>query len=770
MIKEIDLRALINNNLKSEEHDVSPVSLGLDETINLKERTFEKDKKWNKKEKTNYIESIFLSCALQPIIRFKNNNHIVIVDGYNRYLTIKSFYNNELVLNEQGLNQLKFLSDKKYEDLSQEERNFFNKNACLKVIDYSCELKLEEKNYLTDEEELEVLKYLYTIYNTGLKLEIEEIQNAQFYDDYITTEIRNKINKEYLFLDILEKLKLYNGKRERNKIENILLNCRLLISSTYSNIYNFSYTQDIQTRIEENYLPNIDNLNKNKIFNDFIINVNQIYNGLINTQKWQNYPNLNYKPFIEATYWLISVIRKDNLIDPFSFDFMKYLDYFGQREEAEKNFDIYHAHYSKNIYKKFLVVSKYFENEYNIKMSKYFDENEPKNNGTSIIKDFAELYRKDFNFTPEKIKISSLLVQLKNSSNNLRPYYQRKEVMNASLSSKIIESILLGINIPYILTCDRCVENNYVTEVVDGQQRLLSILGMLESPFMNQNGELEYSNKNGYSLKNLRILNELNGLSFKGKKKDKSLSIEYINKILNSNLYIYKTKEVGDNGFNTIDRFVRLNKKATLIKENSYRMMSLTSDKTIIDCCIKASQEFLNDILPKPNKNGKPYLIMLRLSYLFYNKLFDEINYSEYRNVKVSNWLNEFNKFKDKNFYSNQEEIEKFRFKYLNSINETKKFLTRISKFLEKNDKTMESLVCVNNSSQIPLSYYYYVFCLLGNLSEDTLINKSDKIYNIVNTFFSEIKDKNIMNKELLPRLEFYVNQIKTYDINKIII
>lgn len=770
MIKEIDLRALINNNLKSEEHDVSPVSLGLDETINLKERTFEKDKKWNKKEKTNYIESIFLSCALQPIIRFKNNNHIVIVDGYNRYLTIKSFYNNELVLNEQGLNQLKFLSDKKYEDLSQEERNFFNKNACLKVIDYSCELKLEEKNYLTDEEELEVLKYLYTIYNTGLKLEIEEIQNAQFYDDYITTEIRNKINKEYLFLDILEKLKLYNGKRERNKIENILLNCRLLISSTYSNIYNFSYTQDIQTRIEENYLPNIDNLNKNKIFNDFIINVNQIYNGLINTQKCQNYPNLNCKPFIEATYWLISVIRKDNLIDPFSFDFMKYLDYFGQREEAEKNFDIYHAHYSKNIYKKFLVVSKYFENEYNIKMSKYFDENVPKNNGTSIIKDFAELYRKDFNFTPEKIKISSLLVQLKNSSNNLRPYYQRKEVMNASLSSKIIESILLGINIPYILTCDRCVENNYVTEVVDGQQRLLSILGMLESPFMNQNGELEYSNKNGYSLKNLRILNELNGLSFKGKKKDKSLSIEYINKILNSNLCIYKTKEVGDNGFNTIDRFVRLNKKATLIKENSYRMMSLTSDKTIIDCCIKASQEFLNDILPKPNKNGKPYLIMLRLSYLFYNKLFDEINYSEYRNVKVSNWLNEFNKFKDKNFYSNQEEIEKFRFKYLNSINETKKFLTRISKFLEKNDKTMESLVCVNNSSQIPLSYYYYVFCLLGNLSEDTLINKSDKIYNIVNTFFSEIKDKNIMNKELLPRLEFYVNQIKTYDINKIII
>lgn len=764
MIKEIDLRALVNDNLKCEEHDVSPSSFGLNETINLIERPFEKDKKWNKKEKTNYIESVFLNCSLQPIIRFKNNNHTIIVDGYNRFLTIKEFYNNEFSLEEKGLNQLKFLTNKKYCDLNKEEKNYFNKNACIKILDYSCETKIEDKEFLNYDEELEVLKYLYTIYNTGLKLEIEEIQKAQFFDDLITTKIRTKINEDSEFLEQLEKLKLYSGRKRRNKVDNILLNCRLLISSTYSNIYNFSFAPDTQTRIEENYLPNIDNLNKNDIFEDFVININQIYNNLINTQKWEKYLYLHCKPFIEATYWLISIIRKDNLIDPFSFDFMKYLEYFGEKEETEKNFDVHNSHYSKSIYKKYDVVAKYFENQYNIKMNNYFKEGILKNNGVKLINNIEELYKRDFSFTPEKIMISNLLLQIKESNYNIRPYYQRTEIMNVSLSSKIIESLLLGIRIPYILTCDKYISGNYITEVVDGQQRLLSILGMLESPFMNENGQLEYSNKNGYSLKNLRILNELNGLSYNDKKNGKKLSKAYINKIMNSYLYIYKTKDNGNATFDTIDYFVRLNKKSSLIKENSYRMLSLTADRRIIEYCNLVSSNFLNTLLPKENKNGKPYTITLRLSYLFYNKLYNEINYNNYSNIKVSGWLNDFNKFKDKNIYTDSESIEKLRIKYYNSINETKKFLFKVDKFLNSVDKTISELVCLNNFSHIPLSYYYYLFCFLGTISEDDLINQNQKIYSIMKSFFSKIKDKNIVNNDIIPSLKFHVKQVLVFD------
>lgn len=765
MINEISLRALINNNLKCEEHNVSPSSIGFDETINLIERPFETDKKWNKKNKINYIESIFLNCSLQPIIRFKNNNHTVIVDGYNRFNTIKSFYNNEFKLDEKGLDQLKFLANKNYEKLSKNDnqKNYFNRNACIKILDYSCEVKQDDNRSLTEEEEFEVLRYLYTIYNTGLRLEVEEIQKAQYYDDYITTKLRNKIAENEQFLELLENLRLYNGRKKKNKIDNILLNCRLLISSTYSNIHNFSYAPDVQTRIEENYLPNIDNLNKNLIFEDFIININQIFNCLINTQKWEKYPKLHSKPFIEATYWLISIIRKDDLINPLSFDFMKYLEFFGEREEVENNFDIYHAHYSKFIYKKFFVVATYFQNEYNIKMDSYFKELEQKNNKTKVIKNFDELYNRDFNFTPAKIQISNLLIQLNNSSYNLRPHYQRCEIMNSTLSSRIVESILLGIRIPYILTCDKIVSRNYITEVVDGQQRLLSILGFLESPFMNESGELEYSNKNGYSLKGLRVLSELNNLSFKNKKSEKLLPIAYVNKILNSYLYIYKTKDLGNNCFNTIDYFVRLNKNASLIKENSYRMLNLTCDRKIMEYCDICILNFLEKLLPKKNKNGKPNIIILRLSYLFYNKLYNDINFSNYSNIKVANWLNDFNKYKDKNIFINQENISKLRLKYCSAINDAKKFLIKLEHFLNTLNNTFIDLICINNISHIPLSYYYYLFCFLCEISEDSLISNNEKIYSIIKEFFSKIKSSNMTSKEILCLLKFYVKQIQIF-------
>lgn len=767
MNKEIDLRALINNNLKCEPHDVSPSSLSSNETINLIERPFEKEKKWNRKEKTNYIESIFLNCALQPIIRFKNNNHTIIVDGYNRYSTIKSFFNNEFELDEKGLNQLKFLSNKKYTKLTESEREFFNRNACIKILDYSCESKIDGKEALTPDEELEVLKYLYTLYNTGLKLEVEEIQKAQFYDDYITKKIKNKIKEEEEFLNELEALKLYSGRRKRNKIDNILLNCRSLIASTYSNMHNFCYTYDLQTRIEENYLPNINNLDKNKIFEDFILNIDQIYNKLVNTQKWEKYLNLHCKPFIEATYWLISVIRKDKLGDPISFDFMKYLEYFAKREETDKNFDIYQAHYTKSIYKKYYVVAKYYENEYGVKMDSYFEEGKPKNNGLEIINSIEELYKRNFSFSTEKIQISDILIQLQNSKYNIRPYYQRTEVMNVSLSSKIIESILLGIRIPYILMCDKCTSSDIVTEIVDGQQRLLSILGLLESPFMNENQELDYSNKNGYSLKNLRILSELNGYSYKKKNKGKALPITYINKIKNSYLYIYRAKDMQNDSFSTVDYFVRLNKKASLIKENSYRMFCLTADRQIMEYITSSTEQFLGSLLSPKNSSGKAYLVTLRLACLFYNDQTNEINYSNYSNIKVGTWLNDFNKFKDKNIYKNIDEIEKLRLKYYKAINEAKNFYIKIDKFLEKMNKTIRDLVAINNYSYVPLSYYYYLFCLIGNISVSDLLENSFKIYNIIESFFSKIRNENLVNEQIISILNFSIQKILIFSSDK---
>lgn len=508
-------------------------------------------------------------------------------------------------------------------------------------------------------------------------------------------------------------------------------------------------------------------LDLEKVFEDFILNINHIYNHLIQTQKWLSYPILHSKPFLDATYWLLSVIRKDNLGDPISFDFMKYLEYFGQIEEEVINFNSFQSHYRKNVYHKYFVVAKYYEKEYEIDMSSYFKEEVCSETSKPIIHSLEELNRYHFNYQPTEIKIGDLLVQLQNGSYNLRTYYQRLEVMDIALSSKIIESILLGIEIPYLLVYDKLIKNNYVTEVVDGQQRILAIIGYLQKAFRNEKGELEYSNKNGYALKNLRILTELNDLRAADSNNKDILPADQIQKILNTTLYLSKAKESENNYFSAIDHFVRLNKNICPIKENSYRMWCLTADKKIIDYENKLTLDFVDNILPRINLKKSANTVTMKLACLFYYQAFSEIKLSNYTNNKVSIWLNDFNSFRDKNIFKDDEGIKKLRLRYFTAFDATRKFYLKLDRFLKSLNKSIRDLLAIRNSSIIPLSNYYYLFCMLGNISIEDLMDHSNEIYDIINQFFTDVKLNKLENKDILKLLTFTVKRISIFILIK---
>lgn len=76
------------------------------------------------------------------------------------------------------------------------------------------------------------------------------------------------------------------------------------------------------------------------------------------------------------------------------------------------------------------------------------------------------------------------------------PPYQRRFVWNPDRQSKFIESVLLGLPIPYIFTADT---GDGRLEIVDGSQRLRTLVAFIK-------GDLR--------LKNLEVLNTLNGFSF----------------------------------------------------------------------------------------------------------------------------------------------------------------------------------------------------------------------------------------------------------------
>ena len=87
----------------------------------------------------------------------------------------------------------------------------------------------------------------------------------------------------------------------------------------------------------------------------------------------------------------------------------------------------------------------------------------------------------------------------------LDPAYQRRNVWQTKAKSQFIESLLLGIPIPQILLASKAGQKNAFL-VLDGKQRLTTIKEFLDGQF---------SDGRTFKLRGLRILSDLNGLSWK---------------------------------------------------------------------------------------------------------------------------------------------------------------------------------------------------------------------------------------------------------------
>ena len=99
------------------------------------------------------------------------------------------------------------------------------------------------------------------------------------------------------------------------------------------------------------------------------------------------------------------------------------------------------------------------------------------------------------------LKITEIIKLIKNNRFIIRPEFQRTEVKSRKKASKIIESIILGVKLPPIYV--------YVTRgedgldrytVLDGQQRLISILKFMGEPITDEKFNYIKTYKNKYAL------------------------------------------------------------------------------------------------------------------------------------------------------------------------------------------------------------------------------------------------------------------------------
>ncbi|GGH67337.1 DUF262 domain-containing protein [Phaeocystidibacter marisrubri] len=126
------------------------------------------------------------------------------------------------------------------------------------------------------------------------------------------------------------------------------------------------------------------------------------------------------------------------------------------------------------------------------------------------------------------------------------PSYQRKFVWDQERQAKFIESILLGLPIPYIFTAD--IDNGRL-EVVDGSQRLRTINNFLENRLV---------------IKNLDVLTKLNGFSFN------DLTVARQRRFKNSTIRMISLSEKSDDEIRFM-MFERINTGSMILKDMEKR-------------------------------------------------------------------------------------------------------------------------------------------------------------------------------------------------------
>jgi hypothetical protein len=107
----------------------------------------------------------------------------------------------------------------------------------------------------------------------------------------------------------------------------------------------------------------------------------------------------------------------------------------------------------------------------------------------------------------------TIISQLRKKNIELNPEFQRRDAWDTDKKSKFIESLILGLPVPPIILAEKKEKkNSYI--VIDGKQRLLSIMQFCKSA-----KDSEYE---PLLLKNLEILQKINGLNYEALLQDKS--------------------------------------------------------------------------------------------------------------------------------------------------------------------------------------------------------------------------------------------------------
>ncbi len=689
---ENEFNRLFKNNLKINTRTISVKTLLSERNlsrINYKPY-YQRNYVWDAKKATFFIESILLGTDIPPLIFFKSGKNIEVIDGRQRFETLKRFKESSFKLTTHGLMELKVLQDENFNTLNPEIKDAFL-NTKVRLFEF----EVVNEPRLSLELEDKIKKEIFRRYNTGITpINSMELDNAKYDEDSLTTVIKEYLesNKDTV-VDIINCF-FSNKKRKSDVTSSSIADfLRRYITLSHFPIYSYAGSGS-RTDIRELLYEFItDNIEDNEIyFNNFISSVKDV---IYIHKKISIIEDLDNKLIYECMLWAFEIMKSEGveyIIDDNIFPSLI--------EHYKDNLHLYSldgAHYYGSIVKRFEDTSSFFGKKYNFDFGIYIK----KDGFSSQIKEMKQTEEdglKRINVLdklrvlkpePSSEPIEEVVSDLNTNKYMLRPSYQRQERISIAKASSIIESILLGIYLPPIFIYKN---KDGVKEVIDGQQRLLSILAFMGKQYLNEKGQEDYSKNNNFSLKGLKILTDLNGSKFS------ALPENLSEKIYDFDLNIIEIDYKLNNAFKPVDLFIRLNNKPYPIKENSFEMWNSTVSLDVIQKIKDITEAnidwFYLRVVKKDRVNDRMENeeMITVLSYLdhlestnspikgveFYLKQ-DRLNSRITNKSGISNFLNSLD--------SNPAKKKEF----VDSINNTKIFIDKINLLLgDSNDKLSE--------------------------------------------------------------------------------
>ena len=605
---------------------------------------FQRKYVWDEEKASYFIESILLGTEIPPIVLFDNGQKNEVIDGRQRYETIKRFLDNKFPLSGNGLKALSTLSGLYFANLPEEIQDNF-KNTKIRILQFS----IVNEPSLTAEQEDKVKKEIFRRYNSGIiALKPQEVERAAYINDPLVHAFKEKLEQNP---DLLEKCqhillpKRKQNAKDRDKINHILVRVRYVLSMQYIPIQSFAAASSKSDVIQNYFLLRVEKESADSNIERFVKIINKL--SEIRACFAEGSPVAENNLFFEAFYWGLSIVLSES---PEEFDkldvhriandiencgnieaFWKSVNV--ENHEFEMVFFATGSHFYMSILNRYMFIANYLFSLTGIDFSEHFKN---KVDFEKIMEENPTINQyRDFKLSktdPVSATVYDILDDVKNSHFIIRPDYQRSEVTNNILkASYLMESILLGIRIPPIFIFRR---NDRVSEVIDGQQRLLSILGFLGEPYKDVNGQTQLSDKNRFKLSKLRFLTDLNGKDIDG---IDSIDPKFKDRILDFQIDIVEINQSQNPEFSPIDLFLRLNSKPFPIEDNSFEMWNAYVTKEYVERIKEIAETYAGKLFKPVDVRMKNEELITMLAFLAYIRRKDSIEPGSYLNIFVRN-------------------------------------------------------------------------------------------------------------------------------------